>query len=85
MSSPLPKWLMHRYATLWKAYDKHEFSHHDAAYTLQEHQPSLISVILSSLKRHGWLMMRLDEIDSRKRIYSLKQPERAINELEPRK
>jgi len=81
MTTPLPKWLMMRYAILWKAYDKNEFSHDDAAYTLQEHQPSLVSVVLSTLKRHGWLMMRLDPIDSRKRIYSLKQPERAINEL----
>ena len=82
MSKVLPKWLMVRYVILLRAFEKSEFSHDDAAYTLQDKNPGLTSVVLSSLKRAGWLMMRLDPSDSRKRIYSLKSPERAVHELE---
>ena len=57
MTTPLPKWLMQRYAVLWKAFSQTEFSHDDTAYTLQEDKIQLISVIISSLKKHGWLMM----------------------------
>ena len=81
MSSPLPKWLMHRYVILWRSFHTAEFSHDDAAYALEESNPMLTSVILSGLKRAGWLMMRLDPADSRKRLYSVKTPERAINEI----
>jgi len=82
MSKPLAKWLMLRYAVLWKAFSQTEFSADDAAHILAEEKEQLVSVILSNLKRHGWLMMRLDPHDSRKRIYSLKNPERAIAEFE---
>ena len=81
MSTPLPKWLMYRYVILWRAFHTEEFSHDDAAYTIQENNPMLTSVILSGLKRAGWLMMRLDQVDSRKRLYSMKTPERAVNEI----
>jgi len=81
MSKPLPKWLMLRYATLWRTFSKNEFTHDDAAYTLQEDRGQLVSVIISGLKKAGWLMMRLDPHDSRKRIYSLKDPTRAVEEL----
>ena len=81
MAYPLPKWLMYRYVILWRAFQSAEFSHDDAAYTLQERNPMLTSVVLSGLKRAGWLMMRLDPVDSRKRLYSMKNPERAVNEL----
>ena len=81
MTTPLPKWLMLHYAVLWKAFEKNEFSHDDAAVAFAVRY-ELASVILSSLKKHGWLMMRLDPHDSGRRIYSLKSPERAVNELE---
>jgi hypothetical protein len=81
MAEPLPKWLMSRYAVLWKAHHTHEFSHDDASYALQDERRELVSVILSGLKRHGWLAMRLDPFDSRKRLYSIKDPRRVVNEL----
>jgi len=42
----------------------------------------LVSVVLSDLKRHGWLTITLHPDDSRKRIYKLKNPEDAILEIE---
>jgi hypothetical protein len=42
----------------------------------------MTSVILSDLKKAGWLDIKLHPGDSRKRVYSLKHPEQAILELE---
>jgi len=80
MTKPLPKWVTYRYSLLWKRFGKKEFNYEQATKTLKE-KLSLISVILSELKNHGWLTLTLDEKDSRKRIYKLKSPEEAISEL----
>lgn len=49
---------------------------------LKEEKERLVSVVLSELKKHGWLTVKLHPEDSRKRIYKLKNPEDAINEIE---
>ena len=82
MTKPLPKWLMERYSLLWKAFGEKEFDHDEAANILKERKERLVSVVLSDLKRHGWLTISLHPDDSRKRIYKLKNPEEAINEIE---
>lgn len=81
MTQPIPSWLMQRYSILWKEYKKNEFNYSDAISTLQEKKDPLISVVLSSLKRRGWLTIKLDSKDSRKRIYKLKTPEEAVEEI----
>jgi type I restriction enzyme M protein len=37
---------------------------------------------LSELKQNGWLEMKLDPNDARKRVYKLKSPDHAIEEME---
>jgi len=81
LSKPLPKWLMERYAILWKNFKSEEFDHDQAANILKEKKERLVSVILSELKKHGWLIVTLHPDDSRKRIYKLKNPEDAIIEI----
>jgi len=41
----------------------------------------MISIILSDLKKAGWLEVRLDPNDSRKRLYKLIGPEDALKEI----
>jgi len=41
----------------------------------------MISIILSDLKKAGWLEVRLDPNDSRKRLYKLISPEDALKEI----
>ncbi len=74
VSKPIPKWLQVRYAALWKAFRQQEFSHDAARDVLHEANERLVSVVLSTLKRHGWLAVALDPGDSRKRRYTLKDP-----------
>ena len=82
MTKPLPKWLMERYSLLWKAFEEKEFDHDEAAKVLNEERERLVSVVLSDLKRHGWLTIKLHPDDSRKRLYKLKNPVDAIVEIE---
>ena len=82
MTKPLPKWLTERYSLLWKTFKEKEFDHDEATSVLKEKKERLVSVVLSDLKRHGWLTITLHPDDSRKRIYRLKNPEAAIQEIE---
>ena len=79
MTIPLPKWIQTRYALLWNKFKDEEFDFTQAEKTIKG--DSGVHVCLSELKKSGWLSIRLDSDDSRKRIYRLKKPERAIVEL----
>jgi len=70
---------------LWKTFKEKEFDHDQAANILKEEKERLVSVVLSDLKRHGWLTISLHPDDSRKRIYKLKTPEKAIEEIDAEK
>ena len=80
MTQPLPKWIMQRYSQLWNSLGEREFSHDDASGILN--QTNTVSVLLSGLRRAGWLQTRLDPEDGRRRIYKLKSPEQAVREMQ---
>lgn len=82
VTKPLPKWLMERYSLLWRKFKDREFDHDEASKILKEEKESLVSVILSELKKHAWLTIKLHPDDSRKRIYKLKKPEDAVSKIE---
>ncbi|MHA1690494.1 MAG: SAM-dependent DNA methyltransferase, partial [Candidatus Heimdallarchaeaceae archaeon] len=77
---PLSKWIMRRYSKLWNTFKDKEFDHEQASKALDDDK--MVSVILSDLKKAGWLEIRLHPDDSRKRIYKLKNPEDAVREIE---
>ena len=79
MTQPLPKWIMQRYSQLWNSFGEREFSHDDASRTLNK--SNMVSVLLSGLRRAGWLETKLDPKDGRRRIYTLKSPEQAVSEM----
>ena len=80
MTEPLSKWVMKRYSKLWKKFKDKEFDHGQASKALNDDK--MTSIILSDLKKAGWLEIKLHPEDSRKRIYKLKNPEDAITEIE---
>ena len=81
MTSPMPKWIMRRYSVLWRAFAKRNFDFTQAVELLHEQNERLVSVVLSDLKKYGWMTITLDPNDSRKRIYTLKSPQQSIAEL----
>ena len=80
MVEPLPKWLMQRYSLLWVKFKDKEFSHEQATKTLPDGE-RMVSVILSEMRKAGWLEMRLNPNDARKRLYKLKSPEEVVKEI----
>ena len=81
MTEPLPKWVMQRYAKLWKAFKNKEFEHEQAVKVLKEKDENMVSVILSQLRRRGWLEIKLHPSDTRKRVYKLIPLEKVISEM----
>jgi hypothetical protein len=81
MTEPLPKWLFLRYAKLWKEKKNQNFDFDEARRLLKEKDDKTVSVILSDLRKHGWLETFLDPEDVRKRTYRLKPPQDVIEEI----
>lgn len=79
---PLPKWAMRKYAQLWGRFKSREFDYISASAVLNEKNPNLVSVLMTYLKKFSWIEVRLHPKDSRKRIYTLKNPEKAVQEME---
>ena len=59
---------MFRYAKLWTSFDTKEFNFEEAEKILKIDK-QVLSVLLSDLKKNGWLEVSLNQSDSRKRIY----------------
>jgi len=78
---PLPKWAMQKYAILWNRFKTQEFNHESASKILKEKNPNLVSVLLNHLKKNGWLIVKLDLNDTRKRVYVLISLEKAVEEI----
>jgi len=78
MAEPLPKLAMRAYSKLWTKFKNSEFDYNAAVEVLHN---GMTSVVLSRLKKNGWLEVKLDPIDSRKRVYKLKTPEEALKEI----
>jgi hypothetical protein len=72
--APLPKWLQYRFAIL---YAKHK----DKSFTQEQAERDLglpratVRVVLSEIRRAGWLDVEMGSDDIRKFTYVLKNPE----------
>lgn len=63
---------MKRYAKLWLKFKEKDFTKSDAKKILNK--DSSLPVLLSELRKAGWLEMKMSEDDARKTIYKLKNP-----------
>jgi len=80
MVEPVPKWLMRRYAVLWSHFKDKEFDHDQACKVLKESK-AIVSLSLSEMKRSGWLEVKMNPHDTRKRLYRLVSPQKAVEML----
>ena len=79
MVEPLPKWIMRAYSKLWVKFRNKEFTYNSAYKLLDKRKTT--SLILSELKKSGWIKIRINPTDSRKRIYKLIKPEEAVKAI----
>jgi hypothetical protein len=78
MTQHLPEWIMQRYAKLWSKFKEKEFTREEAMKILKGDKS--LAVFLSDLRKAGWVEMKMHPEDSRKTIYKLKDPQKAILE-----
>jgi type I restriction enzyme M protein len=80
----LPKWVEKRYKELWDSYHDSPFRFENAADVLRKKMKDSeeqVNVILSELRKGGWLNVNFDPEDARKRIYTLKSSEEVITQI----
>lgn len=80
----IPKWLESRYDLLWNKFKEDAFYMGNIEKVLKENKIENlegIAVLLSGLKKAGWLTVELDPKDARKRIYKLKSKEAIIGDV----
>ena len=82
MTRPLAKWVIIRYAKLWKNFKDKEFTHKQALEYLNEPKDTTLSLVIQELKLNGWIDVKVSKKDSKIRLYKLKDPNKAIIELE---
>ncbi len=80
----VPKWVEKRYKELWDSYQDSPFRFEDAVDVLRKKMKDSeeqVNVILSELRKGGWLNVNFDPEDARKRIYTLKSSEEVITQI----
>ena len=79
MTNYIPEWILQRYSKLWNKFKDKEFTKSEAEKVLADDKT--VAVILSKLRKSGWLEMKTDEQDARKSIYKLKSPDKTILDI----
>ncbi|MBT9150342.1 MAG: Type I restriction enzyme EcoKI M protein [candidate division WS2 bacterium] len=80
----LKKWLEKRYKILLESFQDSPFRFDQAVKLLGEKNQdseNQINVILSELRKGGWLQVEFDPEDNRKRVYKLNSPEKVISQM----
>jgi type I restriction enzyme M protein len=81
----IPKWIEKRHQVLWDAFQDRPFRFENAASLLKEKMQDTeeqhVNVVLSELRKRGWLRTELDPEDARKRIYQLESREKIISQI----
>ncbi len=80
-AEPLPKWMMRRYALLWRTFKNNKFTLDDCINKLKEDK-KIVLVLISRLRSMGWLETELDKEDARRRFYKLKPLETVVEMME---
>jgi len=71
----LPKWIMRRANMLWGRFGSRKFTFAEAEKALDGDDSRMAAVVLSELKRSGWLDVTVDAENARKKLYRFTHPE----------
>lgn len=82
MTEPIPKWLQIKFAQLWRTFEGKEFTMVECQEALGEKKREVVAVILSRLRSMGWIEVKPDEEDNRRKTYRLFSPELILRTIE---
>ncbi len=72
---------MKKFAVLWDKFEFKEFTNQQAQSILKEKDSHILSILFHDLKKLGWIEIRRDDKDQRKKIYRLKEPNKIVKEM----
>ena len=85
MMEAIPKWVMQRYSALYRKFKMKQFTREEVKKTLEEFgidsEQKLTNTFFSYLNKCGWVEIERDKEDSRKKLFKLIPPEKAILNL----
>lgn len=85
MVEALPKWMMVRYAVLYRKFKKMTFNRQQARAAFKasglKEEEKLSNVFFSQLQKKGWVTSKKDSKDTRMKTFRLISPEEAIKKL----
>jgi DNA-binding HxlR family transcriptional regulator len=70
----LPKWIMRRAKVLWGSFKSRHFTFSEAEKALDGDDSRMVAVVLSELKRAGWIAASVDAENPRKKLYRFTHP-----------
>jgi len=79
-----PDWLEKRYSLLLEKFGKEEFNKEQAVELLKEKlqdNEDTVNVVISELRKRGWIKARLDPSDNRKRLYKLLEKKEILEKI----
>ena len=71
----LPKWILRRAKILWGSFGSRKFTFAETEKALDGDDSRMVAVVLSQLKRSGWLDASSDADNARKKLYRFTHPE----------
>lgn len=81
----LPKWLSSRYAVLLRVIGDEQFDFEKAYKVIHASFPNddmrIVRLLLSQLRKAGWITVEFDEEDNRMRVYKLNSIETIYNQI----
>ncbi|KKW19086.1 MAG: hypothetical protein UY63_C0022G0005 [Parcubacteria group bacterium GW2011_GWA2_51_10] len=81
MADTIPNWVLQRYAILFRKYKDKEFTFKEAMTAIKEDDKVYASMVLSELRKAGWLEIKINPDDARRRIYTLIMPEEVMENI----
>ena len=81
MTETVQQWVLERYFKLWNKFKDRDFSFKQAESLLKEEDLKRLSKVLEELRKANWLKVKLDENNSRIRLYSLKETNKVSEEF----
>ena len=81
MAKAIPKWVQERLSKIWRESEQEDLTYEQIEKLLKPDEKTTISVFLNELRSAGWLDVKINEKDARKRIYNIKEPNKILMKI----
>jgi hypothetical protein len=79
---PIAKYIQEVFSTIWKKYGSEELSKSKIVKLFPKYNKQVLRNYLSKAVKSGWIKIEVDQKDKKRRIYTLREPNEIMKELE---